>query len=101
MVLGTILLFTLCIFSVSSVSGQGEISITRIKVAQIQMYPRFAFDFPTSVRSLTIYESSLETGENKKIRIQPKLQKVAGGRNRVKWVKRGIHEGQSFRFEWN
>ena len=60
-----------------------------------------AFDFPTSVRSLTIYESSLETGENKKIRIQPKLQKVAGGRNRVKWVKRRIHEGQSFRFEWS
>ena len=60
-----------------------------------------AFDFPTSVRSLTIYESSLETGENKKIRIQPKLQKVAGDRNGVKWVKRGIHEGQSFRFEWN
>ena len=59
-----------------------------------------AFDFPTSVRSLTIYESSLETGENKKVRIQPKLQKVAVDRNGVKWIKRGIHEGQSFRFEW-
>jgi hypothetical protein len=42
-----------------------------------------AFDFPTSVRSLTIYESSLETGENKKVRIQPKLQKVAVDRNGV------------------
>jgi hypothetical protein len=31
LVLGTILLFTLCIFSVSSVSGQGEMTITRIK----------------------------------------------------------------------
>lgn len=47
-----------------------------------------------------IYESSLETGENKKVRIQPKLQKVPGDRNKAEWVKRGIHEGQSFRFEW-
>ena len=52
-------------------------------MAQIQMYPRFAFDLPTSVRSLAIYESSLETGENKKIRIHPKLQRVAGGRSLI------------------
>lgn len=59
------------------------------------------FDLPLSIRSLTIYESSLETGNYKKIRSQSKLHQTSTKRNLAKWTKRNIHEGQSFRFEWN
>jgi hypothetical protein len=59
------------------------------------------FDLPVSIKSLEIYESSLETGDYKKIRSQSKLHQTSTRRNLAKWTKRNIHEGQSFRFEWN
>lgn len=59
------------------------------------------FDLPLSIRSLAIYESSLETGDYKKSRSQSKLHQTSTKRNLAKWTKRNIHEGQSFRFEWN
>ena len=59
------------------------------------------FDLPLSIKSLVIYESSLETGDYKKIRSQSKLYQASTKRNLAKWTKRNIHEGQSFRFEWN
>jgi hypothetical protein len=59
------------------------------------------FDLPVSNRSLAIFESSLETGDYKKIRSQPKLHQTSTKRNLAKWTRRNIHEGQSFRFEWN
>jgi hypothetical protein len=59
------------------------------------------FDLPLSIRSLAIYESSLETGDYKKSQSQSKLHQTSTKRNLAKWTKRNIHEGQSFRFEWN
>jgi hypothetical protein len=59
------------------------------------------FDFPLSVKSLTIYESNLETGNYKRIRLQPKILRANNNRNVAKWTKREIHEGQSYRFAWN
>jgi hypothetical protein len=59
------------------------------------------FDLPLSIKSLAIYESNLETGDYKKIRSQSKLHQTSTRRNLAKWTKRNIHEGQSFRFEWN
>lgn len=60
-----------------------------------------SFDLPLLIRSLIIYESSLETGHYKKIKSQPILHESSTKRNVAKWTKRKIHEGQSFRFEWN
>jgi hypothetical protein len=57
------------------------------------------FDFPSKIRSVAIYESSLETREKEKVRLQPKFQRIADDRIAVRWSKRHIREGQSFRFE--
>lgn len=57
------------------------------------------FDFPSKIRSVAIYESSLDTREKRKVRLQPKFQRIADDRNAVRWSKRNIREGQSFRFE--
>jgi Adenylate and Guanylate cyclase catalytic domain len=59
------------------------------------------FDLPLSIKGLTMYESDLESGDYKKNRSQPQLHQTSSKRNLAKWTRRNIHEGQSFRFEWN
>jgi hypothetical protein len=61
-------------------------------------------EYPSSMSTPVAYEVNLETDEVIKCKIQPAVEKMKGPnnnkRNIVRWVRREIVKGQSFRFEW-
>jgi hypothetical protein len=59
-----------------------------------------SFNLPKIIRSLVIIELNIESGE-KKTNTDIVLQDSNKGRLIAEWTRKNIHEGQSFRFEWN
>jgi hypothetical protein len=57
-------------------------------------------DFPSSITPPTVYEINLETEEKKKTKIQL-TGNNSNGRYIARWVKKDVHPGESFRFEWH
>jgi hypothetical protein len=48
-----------------------------------------------------VYEMDLENDEKELCKLQPlALERKEPNRNLVRWIKRDISQGQSFRFEW-
>jgi Adenylate and Guanylate cyclase catalytic domain len=61
---------------------------------------KVTFNFPVGIKNLAIYESNLETGENRRVKVKPVFSKDEKNRTIVNWTKTNIEEGQSFRFDW-
>lgn len=59
-------------------------------------------DFPVNagIRNPVVYEVNLENEEKIKTKNQPILVEETNGRRTVRWAKKNIRKGQSFRFEW-
>jgi len=58
-------------------------------------------DYPPSMSFPRVYEMDLENDEKELCKLQPlALERKEPNRNLVRWIKRDISQGQSFRFEW-